>query len=222
MNWTIPWTTLSIFAGMEFVLCLTPGPAVLYVISSGLRAGARKSMASNAGILAANLVYFMLSATGVGALLVASYNLFFAVKWIGAAYLLFIGLRMLIGKASVVGSSDGVSTESPAADTASGVRLRGLFTGGLILQLSNPKAIVFFTALLPQFFDPHRAIAPQVAMLAVTSIVIEFCVLLAYGAAAGKASALARQPRYANWTNRIAGSLLIGAGAGLATLRRGG
>ena len=102
------------------------------------------------------------------------------------------------------------------------VYLRGLFAGGLILQLSNPKAIVFFTALLPQFFDPHRAIAPQVAMLAVTSIIIEFCVLLAYGTAAGKASALARQPRYANWTNRIAGSLLIGAGAGLATLRRGG
>jgi homoserine/homoserine lactone efflux protein len=227
MNWTIPWTTLSIFAGMEFVLCLTPGPAVLYVISSGLRAGARKSLASNAGILAANLVYFMLSATGVGALLVASYNLFFAVKWIGAAYLFFIGLRMLIGKASVIESSDKASADGDPvggnmANSPAAVRLRGLFTGGLILQLSNPKAIVFFTALLPQFFDPHRAIAPQVAMLAVTSIIIEFCVLLAYGAAAGKASALARQPRYANWTNRIAGSLLIGAGAGLATLRRGG
>jgi homoserine/homoserine lactone efflux protein len=216
------WTTLSIFAGMEFVLCLTPGPAVLYVISSGLRAGARKSLASNAGILAANAVYFLLSATGVGALLVASYNLFFAVKWIGAAYLFFIGLRMLVGKESVVQLSDKTLADGNLVDGGSAIPSRGLFTGGLILQLSNPKAIVFFTALLPQFIDPHSAIAPQVAILAVTSMVIEFFVLMAYGAAAGRASMLARVPRYAKWTNRVAGSLLIGAGAGLATLRRGG
>jgi threonine/homoserine/homoserine lactone efflux protein len=209
------WTTWWVFAGMELALCLTPGPAVLYVISSGLRAGARKSIASNAGILAANAVYFLLSATGVGALLVASSNLFFAVKWIGAAYLFFIGLRALFGKTGIV-AAEGDTTGERAK-----VAARGLFTGGFILQASNPKAIVFFTALLPQFIDPHSAIAPQVAILAVTSNVIEFCVLLGYGAAASRASALASQPRYATWTNRIAGSLLIGAGAGLASLHRG-
>ncbi len=89
-------------------MCLAPGPAVLYVISSGLRAGARRSMFSNAGILAANAVYFALSATGVGALLVANYNLFLAIKWIGAAYLIFIGARALFGKASLVESTDEV------------------------------------------------------------------------------------------------------------------
>jgi homoserine/homoserine lactone efflux protein len=204
-------TTWWLFACMELVLCLTPGPAVLYVISSGLRAGARKSVASILGILAANAVYFLLSATGVGALLVASYRLFFAIKWAGAAYLVIIGLRALFGKASVVEISD------DAAEKPGGWRL---FRGGFILQASNPKAIVFFSALLPQFIDPHAAIVMQVAILAVTSNVIEFFVLLGYGAAAGQASAFARQPRYANWTNRIAGVLLIGAGAGLATLRR--
>lgn len=204
-------TTLWLFAGMELVLCLTPGPAVLYVISSGLRAGARQSIASNLGILAANAVYFVLSATGVGALLVASYNLFFAIKWIGAAYLIFIGLRALFGKTSIIETADS------APQKTGGWRL---FRDGFILQASNPKAIVFFSALLPQFIDPHGAIVMQVAILAVTSMVIEFFVLLGYGAAAGRASHFARQPRYANWTNRIAGVLLIGAGAGLATLRR--
>jgi homoserine/homoserine lactone efflux protein len=95
-----------------------------------------------------------------------------------------------------------------------------MFTDGFILQASNPKAIVFFTALLPQFVDPHSPIAPQMAVLAVTSVAIEFCVLLGYGAAAGRATELARQPRYAAWTNRVAGGLLICAGAGLATLRK--
>jgi threonine/homoserine/homoserine lactone efflux protein len=204
-------TTWWLFAGMELVLCLTPGPAVLYVISSGLRAGARQSIASNLGILAANAVYFVLSATGVGALLVASYNLFFAVKWIGAAYLIFIGLRALFGKATMIEAADG------APEAPGGWRL---FRDGFILQASNPKAIVFFSALLPQFIDPHGPIVMQVAILAVTSMVIEFFVLLGYGTAAGRASHFARQPRYANWTNRIAGVLLIGAGAGLATLRR--
>src|SRR6202035_3087037 len=99
-------TTWWLCASMELVMCLTPGPAVLYVISSGLRAGARRSMFSNLGILAANAVYFALSATGVGALLVANYDLFRAIKWIGAAYLIIIGARALFGKSSIVESTD--------------------------------------------------------------------------------------------------------------------
>jgi threonine/homoserine/homoserine lactone efflux protein len=155
-------------------------------------------------------MYFALSATGVGAL-VASHNLFFAIKWIGAAYLIFMGLRALLGKAEVLDTANSAASEK---------RPRRMFVDGFLLQASNPKAIVFFSALVPQFIDPHSAIVPQVAILGVTSVIIEFFVLLGYGLAAGKASTLARQPRYANWTNRIAGGLLIGAGAGLATLRR--
>jgi homoserine/homoserine lactone efflux protein len=204
-------TTWWLFVSLETVLCLTPGPAVLYVISSGLSAGARRSIFSTLGILAANAVYFLLSATGVGALLAASYTLFFAVKWTGAAYLIFIGLRALFGKSSLIESA-GAAPEKPGGWP--------LFRDGFILQASNPKAIVFFSALLPQFIDPHAAIIIQVAILGVTSNVIEFFVLLGYGAAAGRASDFARQPRYAAWTNRVAGALLIGAGAGLAALRR--
>jgi homoserine/homoserine lactone efflux protein len=205
MNWTTWW----LFAATETVLCLTPGPAVLFVLSSALRSGTRRGLASNAGILAANMVYFGLSATGVGALLMTSFDLFSTVKWIGAAYLIFLGVRTLFGKRKALAAD--ASIEKPP--------LR-MFGDGFILQASNPKSILFFTALLPQFIDPRLAIVPQVVILAMTSLTIEFFVLLGYGAAAGRASELARQPKYAAWTDRVSGVLLIGAGAGLATLRR--
>jgi homoserine/homoserine lactone efflux protein len=184
---------------------------VLFVLSSALRSGARRSLAANLGILSGNAIYFVLSATGVSALLMASYNLFFAIKWIGAAYLIFIGLRALFGKADVLQPIETNNTEKSAAR---------LFADGLVVQLSNPKAIVFFSALLPQFIDPPLGIAPQLAILGVTSVIIEFLVLSSYGLAASRASAIARQPRYAVWTDRIGGLFLIGAGTGLATLKR--
>jgi homoserine/homoserine lactone efflux protein len=195
----------------ETVLCLTPGPAVLFVLSSALRAGARKGVASIAGILSANSVYYVLSATGIGALMIVSHDLFFTVKWLGAAYLIYLGLRALLGSESMLAKVENSPTQF------SGWRLLG---DGFVLQMSNPNSIVFFTALLPQFIDPRRGIAPQMAILGVTSVAIEFSVLLGYALAAERASILARRPRYAAWTNRIAGMLLIGAGAGLATLRR--
>jgi len=207
MNWTTWW----LFATTELVLCITPGPAVLFVLSSALRSGARKSVASSLGILAANAMYFLVSATGLGALLLASYNLFFAVKWIGAGYLILLGLRAILGKADVV------KMPKEAADGRSGWRL---FVDGFVVQASNPKAIIFFSALLPQFIQPSSPVAMQIVILGVTSEVIEFLVLTCYGVAAGSALAIARQPKYAKWTNRTAGALLIGAGAGLATLRK--
>jgi len=197
------WTTWWIFACTEAVLCLTPGPAVLYVLSSALEAGARKSIASNLGILTANAVYFALSATGIGAVLLSS-KLFFTVKWIGAGYLVFLGARSLFGH------NDAVSAPSRAVIERKSYHL---FLNGITLQMSNPKAIVFFAALLPQFLNPHAAIIPQIVILGATSAAIEFCILLGYGIAGSSIA-----PRYARWTNRIAGGLLIGAGAGLATL----
>jgi hypothetical protein len=87
-----------------------------------------------------------------------------------------------------------------------------LFFSGFTLQISNPKAILFFSALLPQFLNPHAAVVPQVVILGITSVVIEFSILLAYGVAGSSLT-----PRYARWTNRVAGGLLISAGAGIAT-----
>jgi homoserine/homoserine lactone efflux protein len=198
MNWSTWW----IFVCTETVLCLMPGPAVLFVLSSALKAGARKSIASNLGILSANAVYFALSATGIGAILLSS-KLFLAVKWIGAAYLVFLGLRLLFDLNHVVKGPC-----EPLIDHKS----QRLFFDGFVLQMSNPKAILFFSALLPQFLNPHDSVVHQVVILGATSVVIEFTILLGYGIAGS-----ALPPRYAKWTNRVSGGLLIGAGAGLAT-----
>ncbi len=194
-------TTWWLFACTETVLCLIPGPAVMFVLSSALKAGARKSIASNLGILTANTVYFGLSATGIGALLLSS-KLFFTVKWAGAAYLVVLGLRLLFARREPARRLEALNEH----------KSHHLFFNGFTLQMSNPKAILFFSALLPQFLNPHVAIVPQVAILGATSVVIEFSILLGYGIAGA-----AITPRYARWTNRVAGGLLIGAGAGLAT-----
>ena len=95
-----------------------------------------------------------------------------------------------------------------------------MFLNGFVLQVANPKALVFFTALLPQFIDPARSMAWQVLILGVTSVVIEFFVLLAYGAAAGRATAVASRPKFQTIANRLAGAMLVVAGLGVARMRR--
>src|SRR5580698_10846606 len=96
------WQLWSFFAVTETVLCFTPGPAVLLVLSQALVRGTKRTVFSILGILSANTVYFAISATGLGAVLLASYNVFFAIKWIGAAYLVWLGLSALFGKSKLV------------------------------------------------------------------------------------------------------------------------
>jgi homoserine/homoserine lactone efflux protein len=198
--------TWLVFVATEFVLCLTPGPAVLFVLSYGLRRGARASLWANGGILAGNTFYYVVSAVGMGAILLASYEAFTAVKFAGAAYLIYLGVRTFIGA--------GLTLKTDEADTRSeGWRT---LARGFALQVANPKALLFFAALLPQFIEPTRSVPLQLFILAVTGIVIECFVLAAYGYLAARAATLARQPRFLRTTNRVSGGMLIAAGAGLA------
>jgi threonine/homoserine/homoserine lactone efflux protein len=200
-----------LFALTETVLCFTPGPAVLLVLSQGLARGTASSLWANLGILAGNTMYFILSASSLGALLVASYDLFALIRWGGAVYLVWLGVTTFRGRSSVL-------SVAPPGATARG---RGrIFANGFVLQAANPKALVFFTALLPQFIDPGGDVVVQVAILALTSVVIEFMVLLGYGALAGRLTVWASRPRLRVLTNRVAGALLVTAGVGTAALRR--
>lgn len=205
------WQLWLLFVTTEAVLSISPGPAVLYVLSQAIRRGPGKSVWASWGILAANAMYFILSATSLGAVIVASYKLFFLIKWIGAAYLVYLGISNFLGKSSVL--------SLPEEKTDSRSRPR-ILRDGFLLQAANPKAILFFTAILPQFIDAHHNVAFQILILGVSSIVVEFMILFIYGQLAGRALATARNPRFEKLTNRIAGSLLICAGVGLARLRR--
>jgi len=177
----VRWETWVVFLVTETTLCLTPGPAVLLVLSQALRRGSLAAVWSSLGILAGNAFYFVLSATSLGAIVATSYDLFSVVRWIGAAYLLWLGARTFLGRSSVL-------PVTPGSDAG-------------------------------QFVDPMADVPAQVAVLAVTSIVVEFMVLAAYGGLAGRATSLARRPQFAALTNRVAGSLLIAAGVRTATLR---
>ena len=203
--------TWALFTVTETILCLTPGPAVLFVLSQGLGRGAQASLAATAGIIAGNTFYFALSATSLGAVLMASYELFSAIKWAGAAYLVWLGVRTFRSAAPLGGVR---AADGPAP-------LGRIVGRGFGVQAAKPKALVFFTALLPQFIDPGGSVGTQVLILGVTSQVVELAVLATYGMLAARAAYVATRPAFLGVTNRLAGGLLVGAGLQMAALRRG-
>ena len=200
--------TWLMFCLTEAVLSATPGPAVLMVTSSALRGGPRAGAAASAGVLAANLCYFGISATGLAAVLLASFETFMLIKWLGAAYLVWLGVRMLAG--SFRGEAATAEVMPPSAHRD--------FAAAFVGQASNPKLLVFFVAVLPQFIAPDGSIAFQVTILAISSVVVEALVLLLYVLVAGRARRLGRT-RFAPLMQRCGGVLLIAAGVQLARQR---
>lgn len=195
-----------LFVVTEALLCLTPGPAVMFVVSCGLARGGRAAVWGNAGILSANTFYFVLSALGLGAVLLGSHEVFTVIKYVGAMYLVWLGIRTIRGAGLAIKANH---EAQPAAQ-----RWR-MLARGFVLQAANPKALLFFVALLPQFIDVHRAIAPQIVILALTSAAVEFLILAGYGYGAGRAATLARETRFVTATNRASGALLIATGTAM-------
>lgn len=201
----------ALFCATETLLCLNPGPSALLVISLGLTRGQVAGMVAALGVLAANALYFALSAAGLAAVHGLSAEAFLAIKWLGAAYLIFLGSRMILRSFEARAASP--SPPAPASPRRS-------FWQGFLAQAANPNLLVYFTAILPQFVAPTAPLAPQVAILALSSFAIEFTVLFVYSALAHRAGRRAA-PRFRVVADRVGGGLLIAAGAGLASLRRG-
>jgi len=193
------------FCITETVLCFTPGPAVLLVVSMALGRGFRSGFSAALGILVANTVYFAVSATGVAAALAASRELFLVLKWAGAGYLVWVGFRML-------------SSGRPHGTDAEPVFVIRAFFRGFVVQGVNPKALVFFMALLPQFIDPAAPVAGQVLVLGISSVLIELVALTVYAQGAGRARRFS-DGRLANLLERVGGGLLVAAGVRLASVR---
>ena len=213
------FNTWLLFLAMEIALSLSPGPAVFYVVSQGVRGALRRSLPAAAGIISANAIYFTLSATSLGALIAASARFFTVAKWAGAAYLIYLGIKALRSAAS----NHAVSLEE-ISPSESGDRRRVYF-GALTLQLANPKALLFFLALLPQFIDPSRPVVPQMLILAATSMVPEFCILLSYGWLAHRALRASTRFGVSSGMNRwlawIEGAGLLGCATLVLKFSRG-
>ncbi len=194
------------FAAVALAVSVVPGPAVIAVVSTAVRRGMRASLLTNAGILIGDAVFVCGAAAGLGGVLLASHGLFTVVKWLGIAYLAYIGVRALIARDATVGGD-------ASARSGSALRL------GVATQLANPKVMIFFGALLPQFVDVRVAAAPQFALLGATFIVSDALVFAVYALLADRARGLLATPRYARATSRVTGVAMLGAATRLAVER---
>jgi len=202
-------TTLIAFIGLEIVLCFIPGPAVLSVIGAALGGTWRAGLATAFGILTGNAIYFVVSALGIASAIAASHTAFAVIKWCGAAYLAYLGIRSLMTREKAIEPTRFSHDERHAA--------RGWLTG-TIVQLSNPKALVFFTAILPQFVDPRGNLWLQIAVLGAAGLAVELGVLGIYTAAADRIAAGGFDPKRQLWAHRAGGLCLVGVA--LAVARR--
>ena len=195
--------TLILFALTEAAMALSPGPAVLLAMSYGSRHGIRGAAVGAAGIELGNLAWFVFSAAGLTTLLLASSTAFAIIKWAGAAYLLYLGVRLLFSRG-----------HTPSATMP--VPQGRLVAQGFLTQMSNPKAMIFFGALLPQFIDPAAPFALQFLVLGVMTLIIDYTALILYGWLADRGARMASGPKLFRWFDRVAGAFLVGAGAKLA------
>ncbi len=193
-----------VYTALEIGLCFTPGPAVFTVVSQAVRNGWRRSAYGALGIAAGNLVYFGLSALGLAAFIATSPRVYAVLRWGGIAYLACSAIRLLASRGGALGKVTSAANR-PAA----------LFVQGLVTQLANPKALVFFTSILAPFLDPGAdwPISAQMAVYAVTTEVSEVPILVLYGFTASRGGALLPAEKVGQWQDRIAGmSLLVVAG----------
>lgn len=217
---TLPTLLLFLFASA--VTIATPGPTVLLALNNGSRHGVRKACWGMAGALAADVILVVTVAAGLGAVIAASEIAFEAIKWFGAAYLAYVGWKMLrSGKEqqTVQETLPDTPSDSAAARTPAAARGRVLFSRSFLVALTNPKALLFISAFLPQFIDTSAALLPQYAILTLAQCLLNLAVMLVY-AALGARIVHAFRGDGMRWLNRLSGGTLIALAGGLAFYRR--
>ena len=194
-----PETYLAYLAVVAVFFATPPDTSQLLVMSNAMRHGLRRSLATVAGDLTANALQMTAAAFGLASLVAVSADALGVVKWLGVAYLAWLGLRLLLRR------------EAPGAPAPSGARL---FRQGFVTSSANPYAVVFLGALFPQFIDPAAPILPQLLILGATYIAVDGLTLALWGWAASRAAA--RVP-VGRWLERVSGGLMIAAAALLAS-----
>ena len=200
------------YVAICFLFAATPGPAVLLTAGQAIARGFGAGFAVILGTQLGNLVYFIISAAGLGAILIASETAFMIVKYAGAVYLIFLGLRAILNARK---AAEPVKAERAPV-------WRHPFTQGLVNQFANPKSVLFWGALFPQFVDFQAAnLWTQFAILAVTGIVADIVILSIYAAAAARGRRFLSSGARAVWRERISGAALVVVGGALSLVRHG-
>jgi len=190
---------LLLFIGAELIFSLTPGPTVMLISAYGFKGGFRDAMAAIAGTQTGNTLWFVICVTGLGALVTASPLLFKAIKLLGAAYLIWLGASALLKSLR-------------SSEEAHGPRLMGKpYLQATLTQMGNPKAILFFGALVPQFLDTHAPLLPQYVIMFAVIFIGESIILTGYGALAAAGGRVAAT-HHAVWRERISGLVLLALG----------
>ena len=188
-----------LFVGAELIFSLTPGPTVMLISAYGFKGGFRDALAAIAGTQTGNTLWFVICVTGLGALVTASPAVFHTIRLLGAAYLVFLGASALW------------KSWRQAAETQ-GPRLMGKpYIQATLTQMGNPKAILFFGALVPQFLDTASALLPQYLIMYAVTFAGEAIILTSYGALAAMGGRQAGL-RHAVWRERISGLVLLALG----------
>ena len=200
-------STYAVFLATAMALLAIPGPAVLYVVTRSIEMGRAGGVVSVAGITTGTIVYVGLATAGLSSLILASKAAFDGVKYVGAAYLIFLGVRRLLTKAE-----DRVEEDGPPRTR------RRAYTQGIVVNLTNPKTIVFIFAFIPQFVDPNaRQVWLQVLVLGASFACLGFLSDSAYALTAGAvADRLRGSRKIARFERWFGGSILIGLGIAAA------
>ena len=198
------------FVAATVVLLMIPGPTIILVLTYALTQGRKVAVASAAGVAFGDLIAMSASLVGIGAVVLASATLFTAIKWVGAAYLVWMGIGMLRAARKV----EIASAEAPALPAAR------IFRNAAVVTALNPKSIVFFVAFVPQFIVTEAALLPQFGILIATFVGLAFVNALLYALLADRLRGAIRQPSVLAWMTRAGGSVLIAMSVATATLRR--
>ena len=207
-------TTVALYTLVAFGAVVSPGPAVLLAITLGTQYGVRKTCYAILGNVVGLAVISAVSAVGLGALLAASSLAFLVMKVIGAIYLIYLGIKFWRTQEGLLAK---VPTSTMAARTVRGGQL---FSKALLIAVTNPKPILFFTALFPQFVNTQSALLPQLILLTGIFMLLSFCVLLGYALMGSKAQRWLFEPIRMRWFQRISGGLFVAMGLLLATQSR--
>ncbi len=196
-----------------FVASIIPGPTMLLALTHGMQYGVKKTVPSALGNVAVTLIQASVSIAGLGTILIASETVFHVIKWAGAAYLIFMGIRIFCSSSMAPSSDDaGLSARSHSAGK--------MFLQAAIVTAGNPKALVFFTAIFPQFIDPNSAYLSQSLILLSIGSLIAFVCFMMYAVGGRKIISLFSETGIARFINKIIGGTFIGAGIGLAASNR--